>query len=532
MQQQSWQIIAQAIKQAQATNSWKELGEQLSAARKEYAKMIADRGVELKEIKPSMLRRCFAHDYSKPGSYMITIVAADREAMPFGRVECTDSNLKNAHFVPSKVGEAMLECLKDIQKYYPMVEVHKAQLMPDHMHLILVVHAPIMSKNNVPTHIGNVIGGYKKGCNRAYWATFSMGEPSNTREASTREASTREMHTREASTTEMSTMEASTMEMSTMEASTMTGVCSFPEQKKHLPSNASSGRPPIWSKGYTDTIITGKQHMATEEAYLDDNPRRLAIKRKHRDLFRTIYHVKVGNYEYAAIGNVFLLRKAWKECVQFHHWEHLCPPGFQPCTKDWHCNRFYKVEADGNTRYYSAGEPLNTTSLNTTPLNTTPLNATPLNSNGVKPFPGASGVKPFLGTSGVKPFLGAKSEADAHTEQLLKAGDQGAVFASPFISEREKAVRNALLTMGCPYIRLTKEGFTDLYTPSKSEFYACAEGNLLILAPWGDRKRKEKITRAECKELNKQAYNLCRHDLDMLIIQADGFDNIIELKED
>jgi len=489
MQQQSWQIIAQAIKQAQATNSWKELGEQLSAARKEYAKMIADRGVELKEIKPSMLRRCFAHDYTQPGSYMITIVAADREAMPFGRVECTDSNLKNAHFVPSKVGEAMLECLRDIQKYYPMVEVHKAQLMPDHMHLILVVHAPIMSKNNVPTHIGNVIGGYKKGCNRAYWATFSMGEPSNT-------------------------MEASTMEMSTMEASAMSGVCSFPEQKKHLPSNASSGRPPIWSKGYTDTIITGKQHMATEEAYLDDNPRRLAIKRKHRDLFRTIYHVKVGNYEYAAIGNVFLLRKAWKECVQFHHWEHLCPPGFQPCTKDWHCNRFYKVEADGSTRYYSAGEPLNTTPLNTTLLNSISLNTTSQNSNGVKPF------------------LGAKSEADAHTERLLKAGDQGAVFASPFISEREKAVRNALLTMGCPYIRLTKEGFTDLYTPSKSEFYACAEGNLLILAPWGDRKRKEKITRAECKELNKQAYNLCRHDLDMSIIQADGFDNIIELKED
>lgn len=477
MQQQSWQIIAQAIKQAQATNSWKELGEQLSAARKEYAKMIADRGVELKEIKPSMLRRCFAHDYTQPGSYMITIVAENRKSLPFGKLRYNRSNPKAAYIEYTPEGKAMLECQQGISANYPMVEVRKAQLMPDHMHLILVVHAPIVSKNGKPQHLGQIIAGYKKGCNRAYWALNSAGEPLNTT------------------------------------FSGANGVKPFPGAKQS-----------IWARGYTDTIITGKQHMATEEAYLDDNPHRLAIKQMHRELFRTVYHVRVGEYEYAAIGNVFLLRKAWKECVQFHHWEHLCPPGFQPCTKDWHCNRFYKVEADGSTRYYSAGEPLNTTPLNATPLNSTSLNCTSLNTTPLNAT--------LLNSNGVKPFLGAKSEADAHTEQLLKAGDQGAVFASPFISEREKAVRNALLTMGCPYIRLTKEGFTDLYTPSKSEFYACAEGNLLILAPWGERKRKEKITRAECKELNKQAYNLCRHDLDMSIIQADGFDNIIELKED
>jgi len=426
--QQSWQSIAAAIKQAQATNSWKELGAQLSAARKEYAKMIADSGTGLKEVQPSMLRRCYSHDYSQPGSYMITIVAENRKAMPFGKLRYNRSNPKAAYIEYTPIGKAMLECLQGIPTNYPMVEVRKAQLMPDHMHLILVVHAPIVSKNGKAQHLGQVIAGYKKGCNRAYWALNPAGEPLDT---------------------------------------------TFPGAKQS-----------IWARGYTDTIITGIQHMATEEAYLDDNPHRLAIKHMHKELFRTVYHVRVGKFEYAAIGNVFLLRKAWKECVQFHHWEHLCPPGFLPCTKDWNCSHFYKKESDGSISYYSAGEPQNT------------------------------------------------SEADAHTERLLKAGDQGAVFSSPFISEREKAVRNALLTMGCPYIRLTKEGFTDLYTPSKSEFYACAEGNLLILAPWGDRKRKEKITRPECKELNTQALYLCRHDLDMQIIRADGFEEIIELKED
>lgn len=488
MQQQSWKLIVEAIKQAEATNSWKELGEKLTAAREEYAQTAAaNSGLKFHDPKLSMLRRCYAHDYSLPGRYMITIVAADRKAKPFGEVVSHRTDLSDAECRPSAIGQAMLDSLSGITTYYPMVTVHKVQLMPDHMHLILFVTAPIVSTNGRATHLGNVIGGYKKGCNRAYWA---------------------------------------------LTAAATKGVAGFPPVINTTPHT------PIWALGYTDTIITGREHLAVEERYLDDNPRRLLIKRKHRDLFRTIYHVRIGGYEYAAIGNIFLLRKAWKERVQFHHWEHLCPPGFQPCTSSWHCSRFYKRQPDGSTLYYSAGEPQNT---NTNALQPWSTNAQQRQNNGVAGFPPAisspatpAGATPTASaaTAATPTASTLRSEADAHTERLLRAADQGAVFTSPFISEREKAVRNALLTMGCPYIRLTKEGFTDLYTPSRSEFNACAEGNLLILAPWGERKRRTKITRAECKELNAQALFLCGHDLDMQIIQSDGFDPIIELRKD
>lgn len=74
------------------------------------------------------------------------------------------------------------------------------------------------------------------------------------------------------------------------------------------------------------------------------------------------------------------------------------------------------------------------------------------------------------------------------------------------------------MTMGIPFIRLTREGFRDLYTPTKSEFEACCEGNLLILAPWEDRRRTATITRRECMELNKVAQAIANSELDLTLV--------------
>lgn len=456
---------------ARNASVWSQLSARLAQARKAYREAVA--GGYLKEVQHSMLRRCFAHDYSQPGAYMVTMAVPERGSNPFGMVKgdvrqgrmgltfTPDEAQRHAaleagegplRMEATPLGMAVLDALEGIPTYYPMVMMRKAQLMPDHLHLILEVTAPIVSSNGTPRHLGHVLAGYKKGCNRAYWDICSMREPWNT----------------EAESAPLVVLTDGASPVVTAECSVEQFSCS-----KRVPSNARTGRPSLWSPGYTDTIILSQQHMQTEVAYLDDNIYRLRMKQLHRDLFRTVHHIRINGQDFAALGNIHLLRKAKKEQVQFHHWEADVPTGYWPSEGGWNCRRFC-----------SLGEPRNIFTLGS----------------------------PIVGPT----------EAEAHTERLLKAGDEGAVFVSPFISETEKALREAALTMGIPYIRLTREGFRDLYTPSRGEFEACCEGNLLLLAPWEDRRRTSTITRRECMELNKVAKMIADDGLQLALVRNDS----------
>lgn len=462
---------------------WAQLSARLAQERKAYREAVA--GGYLKEVQHTMLRRCFAHDYSCPGSYMVTLVVPERGSNPFGTVKGDiRSGRKGTTLTPieavayaslaksegplrqelTPLGAAILAALEGIHANYPMVEVRKAQIMPDHLHLILAVTAPIMSSNGTPRHLGHVVAGFKKGCNRVYWQLMGYaGEPQNTE--STVATGTNAMLAN-ATIGSAVRLEGSAVRL---EGSAVR----FSRSGKKVPSNASTGRPSLWAEGYTDTIILSRKHMMTEEAYLDDNIYRLRMKQLHRDLFRKVHHIRINGQDFAALGNINLLRRPWKEQVQFHHWEADVPAGYVPCDRSWECCHFHSQGKPENT--FTIGMPIH-----------------------------------------------GKTEAEAHTERLLEAGDGGAVFTSPFISETEKAIRDAALTMGIPYIRLTREGFRDLYTPTKSEFEACCEGNLLLLAPWEDRKRTATITRRECMELNKVAAMIANDNLDLTWVRNDN----------
>ena len=65
--------------------------------------------------------------------------------------------------------------------------------------------------------------------------------------------------------------------------------------------------PGLWEDGYNDMILEREGQLQRMKAYILDNPRRLAIKRSHPDLFRVQRNINVGEYTFAALGNVFLL---------------------------------------------------------------------------------------------------------------------------------------------------------------------------------------------------------------------------------
>jgi hypothetical protein len=78
-------------------------------------------------------------------------------------------------------------------------------------------------------------------------------------------------------------------------------------------------------------------------------------------------------------------------------------------------------------------------------------------------------------------------------------------MVSPFISPKEKAVQDVLLTEEHPFIVLADNGFRDYYKPSGHLFEAVAAGRVLILSPWPYDAGKRHISRADCVALNAMA---------------------------
>lgn len=59
---------------------------------------------------------------------------------------------------------------------------------------------------------------------------------------------------------------------------------------------------------FHDNILFDKVQLARAVLYVEDNPRRLILKRKFPQLFKTYLHIKVSKWDFAAYGNIFLLR--------------------------------------------------------------------------------------------------------------------------------------------------------------------------------------------------------------------------------
>ena len=102
-----------------------------------------------------------------------------------------------------------------------------------------------------------------------------------------------------------------------------------------------------------------------------------------------------------------------------------------------------------------------------------------------------------------------EAEVEEKKSYFLEQARQGAVLVSPSISKGEKAVMRAAFEAGYPLILLQENGFTDLAKPGGKRFDACAEGRMLILAPWEHHNERRTIRRDQCLTLNDMAAMIC-----------------------
>ena len=83
-----------------------------------------------------------------------------------------------------------------------------------------------------------------------------------------------------------------------------------------------------------------------------------------------------------------------------------------------------------------------------------------------------------------------RADAGTPKEEMLRinwihTASNGGVLVSPFISEKEKGIRDQADAINGKIILITNESFGNIYKPSGRNFQLCEEGRLLIIAPQG-----------------------------------------------
>ncbi len=219
-----------------------------------------------KELKRRTTRRAKFRDYRAPGFYMITIMLNPElsRRMCFCRVE---GSPQMPEVRLSSLGSLVDEKINTMPDYTPQLEILKYVIMPDHLHILIHV------KENLERHLGRVIGGFMGGC---------------------------------------------------------TSLAKKKDLLKNGVNNESLLKDRIKNEGpmkegeslfaakFHDRVVTKKGQIQRLKDYIADNPRRFLIKRSHPDLFRRYLHLRIGDREYAAYGNIFLLKQPYLLPVRIH----------------------------------------------------------------------------------------------------------------------------------------------------------------------------------------------------------------------
>ena len=98
---------------------------------------------------------------------------------------------------------------------------------------------------------------------------------------------------------------------------------------------------------------------------------------------------------------------------------------------------------------------------------------------------------------------------EAESRRLISLAESGDVLVTPGISECEKRIKGMALRRGLRMIHLQSAPIGQYWKPERSRFEACANGSLLILAPWPDDMPEFESEYARFHYLNHLAEAIC-----------------------
>ena len=405
-----------------------------------------------------MDRRSKHKRYGLPGTYHVTIKVNMVYRQALGRVvgdiNAVDGSPQAPQVELNEAGRMVeQELTTSITAHYPMIEIQDHVVMPDHLHCIVVVHRDIFSKNGVATHLGQVIAGFKKGCNRRFWEMLDLrGKPANAGENS-KPASTGE------NSNEVSMGASGSQAKAGGEGSQCPVV--YPQGYK-VPSHGTTGRAPMFSLGFVDVIPLSAEQLETQRHYIHNNPRSRLLRSSHR-LWLQCQRKSIDTH---------LSLRALKSYLQ----QECSPAQFNE--EIWQRIEKLLIVKDGHVYCDSYGD------------------CAMLNN-------------PIL------PVVCHRKDALLHSRQLQRCMEkavEGTVLVSARIAKGEQRIMDDVIAKSYPVTLIADNGFPEIYHPSEVRIQMCAEGRLLLVSPWQYHYRAadEMITMAECKTMNCIAQAICK----------------------
>ncbi|MBQ0102984.1 MAG: hypothetical protein KBS99_02270 [Prevotellaceae bacterium] len=284
----------------------------------------------MNETIHNMKRRQNEHDYSGRCIYMVTIETEGRKAL-LGQV--AGESAETAHVELTQLGREVERAWRRGGEIYKDkgVRLITYQVMPDHFHGLL-----FLTKDGEIT-LGQVINGFKVGCNRAYTQLMKDRDTAAGRRSTEPVTETTDLPSSVADGKQ--TGEVQTEPVGCAPAVRVQGA-STPVSGPHSPKGL------LWAHGYHDRILTNSGQLDVLINYIHDNPRRAWIKRMNHAYF-VQHDVRVGGTTFRAIGNDLLLSASKKIQVQVSRRYHR-PDATDSVQREWADMRDQLLQAARN----------------------------------------------------------------------------------------------------------------------------------------------------------------------------------------
>ena len=398
-----------------------------------------------------------AKNYSWAGTYHITIKVNEALGQLLGTVigdaSKPDGDPQAPRVSLTDIGMMVeQELTTSITAHYPMVEVQDHVVMPDHLHAIVVVRRNIISSNGRATHLGQVIAGFKKGCNRRFWQLRGLTAPID-----------RRGEPASASPAGGAPLSGGGAPLAVLPQEPLP---QGPRPQGRRPSSrASTGRPSLFSEGYVDVQPLREGQLEQQRRYIHNNPRSRLLRSSDRQRL----HTQRGGID-TAVSLPALRGFLQRECR---------PSQFTDET--WLFLRQRLLTATREKPFIicdSYGDRL-------------------------------------LLQRRLLPVVCHRKDSqlfELQKQRCLEAAAAGVVLVSGRIAKGEQDIIDTALSRDFPVVLIADNGFPELYHPSERRLLLCSEGLLLMVTPWlyHYRRADEGISVAECKTMNCIAQALCR----------------------
>lgn len=241
------------------------------------------------------LHRAKWMDYQDPAIIMLTLVTTDRLPLL--------GELVGEGICLTPLGEFVAEEIRHIPTYKGAagIEVYSFVVMPDHVHILLRIH------DRLPLHLGHYIRWFKRHCTLACTA-LGVNHSDVSPTCPDLAVTSASLNTQHPATCPAIAVTSASLNTPHTATCLDLGVTS--------PSIVSINKLLPFAPEYHDRVLTHRGQLANMARYIQDNPRRLALRRANKELFKIHQDIRWGELRSLALGNIFLADYPLKSVVK------------------------------------------------------------------------------------------------------------------------------------------------------------------------------------------------------------------------